>query len=103
MMIPSDHENVVRTGPLSCSSILALLSNTLFLQPHESRLNRPTMAESTVKHTIKLEGRLIPLSVSPDAATKDLKSLLQPITNVLPRGQKLIFKGSSFFSLKSLL
>ncbi|XP_056843835.1 uncharacterized protein LOC130496086 [Raphanus sativus] len=35
----------------------------------------PTMAESTVKLT-----------------TKDLKSLLQPITNVLPRGQKLIFK-----------
>ncbi|KAJ4889534.1 Histone-fold protein [Raphanus sativus] len=33
------------------------------------------MAESTVKLT-----------------TKDLKSLLQPITNVLPRGQKLIFK-----------
>ncbi|WZZ14379.1 hypothetical protein YC2023_107468 [Brassica napus] len=52
----------------------------------------PTMAESTVKLTIKLGGKSIPLSVSPDATTKDLKSLLQPITNVLPRGQKLIFK-----------
>ncbi|KAL0847856.1 hypothetical protein Bca101_021103 [Brassica carinata] len=37
MMIPSDHENVLRTGPLSCSSILALLSNTLFLQPQREQ------------------------------------------------------------------
>ncbi|KAJ4895199.1 Histone H2A [Raphanus sativus] len=50
------------------------------------------MTEATVKLTIKLGGRLISLSVSPDDTTKDLKSLLQPITNVLPRGQKLIFK-----------
>ncbi|KAJ4901923.1 hypothetical protein Rs2_15874 [Raphanus sativus] len=41
------------------------------------------MAESTIKLTIKFGGRSIPLSVSPDATTKDLKSLLQPITNVL--------------------
>ncbi|KAL0709909.1 hypothetical protein Bca4012_016887 [Brassica carinata] len=37
MMILSDHENVLRTGPLSCSSILALLSNTLFLQPQREQ------------------------------------------------------------------
>ncbi|CAN7045345.1 unnamed protein product [Brassica rapa subsp. trilocularis] len=37
MMIPSDHENVLRTGPLSCSSILALRSNTLFLQPQREQ------------------------------------------------------------------
>ena len=37
MMIPSDHVNVLRTSPLSCSSILALLSNTLFLQPQREQ------------------------------------------------------------------
>ncbi|CAA6656899.1 unnamed protein product [Spirodela intermedia] len=34
-----------------------------------------------------------PLSVSPDSSVRELKSLLQPLTNVLPRGQKLICKG----------
>lgn len=56
-------------------------------------LEDPTMAESTIKLTIKFGGKSIPLSVSPDCTIKDVKSLLQPITNVLPRGQKLIFKG----------
>ncbi|KAL0747978.1 hypothetical protein Bca101_029980 [Brassica carinata] len=37
MMKPSDHVNVLRTGPLSCSSILALPSNTLFLQPQREQ------------------------------------------------------------------
>ncbi|KAG2271988.1 hypothetical protein Bca52824_066543 [Brassica carinata] len=37
MMIPSDHVNVLRTCPLSCFSILALLSNTLFLQPQREQ------------------------------------------------------------------
>lgn len=43
--------------------------------------------------TVKFSGGLIPISVSPDSTIKHLKSLLQPLTNVLPRGQKLIFKG----------
>ncbi|KAF8053447.1 hypothetical protein N665_1414s0004 [Sinapis alba] len=60
------------------------------------------MAESTIKLTIKFGGRSIPLSVSPDATIKDLKSLLQPITNVLPRGQKLIFKGKVLVETSTL-
>lgn len=43
--------------------------------------------------TVKFSGRSIPVSVSLDSTIKDFKSLLQPLTNVLPRGQKLIFKG----------
>ncbi|KAI8523533.1 hypothetical protein RHMOL_Rhmol13G0081500 [Rhododendron molle] len=42
---------------------------------------------------IKFGGRSIPVSLSSDSTVRDLKSLLQPLTNVLPRGQKLIFKG----------
>lgn len=33
------------------------------------------------------------VSISPDATVQDLKEKLQNLTNVLPRGQKLIFKG----------
>ncbi|XP_022732095.1 LRR repeats and ubiquitin-like domain-containing protein At2g30105 isoform X3 [Durio zibethinus] len=42
---------------------------------------------------VKFSGRSIPVSVAKDSTIKDLKSHLQPLTNVLPRGQKLIFKG----------
>ncbi|KAG5515071.1 hypothetical protein RHGRI_036193 [Rhododendron griersonianum] len=42
---------------------------------------------------IKFGGRSIPVSLSSDSTVRHLKSLLQPLTNVLPRGQKLIFKG----------
>ncbi|KAI3856832.1 hypothetical protein MKX03_014150 [Papaver bracteatum] len=42
---------------------------------------------------VKFSGRSIPVSLSIESTIKDLKSLLQPLTNVLPRGQKLIFKG----------
>ncbi|KAI3870627.1 hypothetical protein MKW92_023582 [Papaver armeniacum] len=42
---------------------------------------------------VKFSGRSIPVSLSTESTIKDLKSLLQPLTNVLPRGQKLIFKG----------
>lgn len=42
---------------------------------------------------VKFSGRTITLSVSSESTVRDLKSLLQPLTNVLPRGQKLIFKG----------
>ncbi|KAK7838132.1 lrr repeats and ubiquitin-like domain-containing protein [Quercus suber] len=43
--------------------------------------------------SIKFSGRSIPLTLSPDSTITHLKSLLQPLTNVLTRGQKLIFKG----------
>ncbi|GMJ08900.1 hypothetical protein like AT2G30105 [Hibiscus trionum] len=43
--------------------------------------------------TVKFSGRSIQVSISKDSTIKELKSQLQPLTNVLPRGQKLIFKG----------
>lgn len=45
---------------------------------------------------VKFAGRNIPVEVSADATVNELKSLLQPLTNVLTRGQKLISKGSLF-------
>lgn len=53
---------------------------------------------ATIAITVKFSGGLIPISVSPDSTIKHLKSLLQPLTNVLPRGQKLIFKGFFHFN-----
>ncbi|KAL2238385.1 UNVERIFIED_CONTAM: LRR repeats and ubiquitin-like domain-containing protein, partial [Sesamum indicum] len=47
---------------------------------------------SILKLNIKFSGRSIPVEIGADSTIKDLKSLLQPLTNVLPRGQKLIFK-----------
>lgn len=38
-------------------------------------------------------GQKIPISISPDSTIKELKGHLQALTNVLPRGQKLICKG----------
>lgn len=49
--------------------------------------------DTAINITVKFSGRSIPISVSLDSKIKDVKSLLQPLTNVLPRGQKLIFKG----------
>ncbi|KAJ0978321.1 hypothetical protein J5N97_013795 [Dioscorea zingiberensis] len=54
---------------------------------------------------VKFHGRMIPVSISPDSTVRDLKSFIQPLTNVLPRGQKLIFEGkilNDTSSLKSL-
>ncbi|CAN1856167.1 LRR repeats and ubiquitin-like domain-containing protein At2g30105, partial [Linum perenne] len=48
---------------------------------------------TVIKVVVKFSGRLIPVSVSLDNTIKDIKALLQPLTNVLPRGQKLIFQG----------
>ncbi|PSS09509.1 LRR repeats and ubiquitin-like domain-containing protein [Actinidia chinensis var. chinensis] len=50
-------------------------------------------SENVINVNIKFSGRSIPVSPSSDSTVRDLKSLLQPLTNVLPRGQKLIFKG----------
>ncbi|KAJ6817629.1 plant intracellular Ras-group-related LRR protein 8 [Iris pallida] len=57
------------------------------------------MAEGTslpptvININVQFNGRKIPISINSESIVKDLKSLLQPITNVLPRGQKLICKG----------
>ncbi|XP_068636964.1 LRR repeats and ubiquitin-like domain-containing protein At2g30105 [Aristolochia californica] len=48
---------------------------------------------SSINLVVKFMGRNIPVTLSSDSTVKDLKSALQPLTNVLPRGQKLIFKG----------
>lgn len=48
---------------------------------------------STITVNVKFSGRSIPVEISDDSTVKRLKSLLQPLTNVLSRGQKLIFKG----------
>ncbi|CAN1201129.1 LRR repeats and ubiquitin-like domain-containing protein At2g30105 [Linum perenne] len=58
---------------------------------------------TVIKVVVKFSGRLIPVSVSLDNTIKDIKALLQPLTNVLPRGQKLIFQGFPFHSLCSLV
>ncbi|XP_078179308.1 LRR/ubiquitin-like domain protein [Carex rostrata] len=50
-------------------------------------------SSSTITVQVKFGGRTIPVPVPAEAAVHELKSLLQPLTNVIPRGQKLIFKG----------
>nr|AFK42552.1 unknown [Lotus japonicus] len=50
-------------------------------------------SNSTITISVKFSGASIPISISPHSTIKDLKSLLLPATNVLPRGQKHIFKG----------
>lgn len=64
-----------------------------------------TAASSLITVNVQFSGRKFPISVSPDSTIKELKSHLQPLTNVLPRGQKLICKGKVLIdnmSLKSL-
>lgn len=51
--------------------------------------------ESRLKLSIKFGGRSLPVEMAENSTIKELKSLLQTLTNVLPRGQKLIFKGFS--------
>ncbi|WVZ59161.1 hypothetical protein U9M48_009353 [Paspalum notatum var. saurae] len=55
-------------------------------------------APTAITVQIKFAGRTIPVEVPAAASTAELKRLLQPLTNVLPRGQKLdgpITKNSS--------
>ncbi|THU66071.1 hypothetical protein C4D60_Mb05t10330 [Musa balbisiana] len=51
---------------------------------------------STITVQVKFSGRTLPVSLPMDATVADLKSLLQPVTNVLTRGQTLICKGAQF-------
>lgn len=50
---------------------------------------------SILSLVVKFGARSFPLSLPSDSTVKDLKTLLQPLTNVIPRGQKLIFKGNT--------
>lgn len=58
--------------------------------------------EENLKLQIKFGGQTIRLNTSSYNTVADLKFLLLSHTNVLPRGQKLIFKGF-IFSLSSFL
>ncbi|GJM84705.1 hypothetical protein PR202_ga00398 [Eleusine coracana subsp. coracana] len=49
----------------------------------------------TINVQVKFAGRTIPVEVPAAATTAELKRLLQPLTNVLPRGQRLICKGTN--------
>ncbi|KAL9238905.1 hypothetical protein vseg_013273 [Gypsophila vaccaria] len=55
-----------------------------------------------VKLQIKYGGDTLKVSVSSDTTVWELKSELQRLTNVLPRGQKLIHKGTLLEDSKSL-
>ncbi|KMZ59848.1 hypothetical protein ZOSMA_64G00650 [Zostera marina] len=57
---------------------------------------------NTIKIHIKFSGRTIPLTIPPDSTVRIVKSLLQPLTNVLIRGQKLIFKGKVLIDAMNL-
>ncbi|KQJ96941.1 hypothetical protein BRADI_3g27860v3 [Brachypodium distachyon] len=56
----------------------------------------------TITVHVKFAGRTIPVEVPASASTAELKLLLQPLTNVLPRGQKLICKGKVLADAASL-
>ncbi|XP_058755564.1 LRR repeats and ubiquitin-like domain-containing protein At2g30105 [Vicia villosa] len=55
--------------------------------------SRSNSNSTPITISVKFSGSTIPISISPQSTIKELKSLLLPATNVLPRGQKLIFKG----------
>lgn len=59
-------------------------------------------SSSTLTVQVKFGGRSIPVPVPAEASVRELKSLLQPLTNVIPRGQKLIFKGI-YMQIRSFL
>ena len=48
----------------------------------------------TITVQVKFARRTIPVEVPAAATTAELKRLLQPLTNVLPRGQRLVCKGT---------
>lgn len=62
-------------------------------QQRTKKMEKVETNGDAINVNIKFGGRTIPVSLSSDSTVRDLKSLLQPLTNVLPRGQKLIFKG----------
>ena len=57
----------------------------------------------TITVQVKFAGRTIPVEVPAAATTAELKRLLQPLTNVLPRGQRLVCKGTDPQTLTTYL
>uniref|UniRef100_A0A2N9J2N5 Ubiquitin-like domain-containing protein n=1 Tax=Fagus sylvatica TaxID=28930 RepID=A0A2N9J2N5_FAGSY len=55
--------------------------------------NDPKGQNRDIKITVKFLARSIPVTLSQDLMIRDLKSLLQPLTDLHPRSQKLICKG----------
>ncbi|ONK62600.1 uncharacterized protein A4U43_C07F5790 [Asparagus officinalis] len=71
----------------------------------EGAKSTETESPALITVNVQFSGQKFPISISPDSTIKELKSRLQPLTNVLPRGQKLICKGkvlADAMSLKSL-
>ncbi|KAG4974697.1 hypothetical protein JHK87_031518 [Glycine soja] len=58
-----------------------------------SGASEPNSNATIITINVKFGGVSIPISISPHLTINGFKSLLLPSTNVLPRGQKLIFKG----------
>ncbi|KAG2537750.1 hypothetical protein PVAP13_9NG335700 [Panicum virgatum] len=56
----------------------------------------------TITVQVKFARRTIPVEVPAAATTAELKRLLQPLTNVLPRGQRLVCKGKVLQDAASL-
>ncbi|KAK8601423.1 hypothetical protein V6N13_058866 [Hibiscus sabdariffa] len=59
-------------------------------------------SSADINITVKFRGRSIPVSISKDSTTKQLKSLLQPLTDVLPQDQKIISKGKRLVDAMTL-
>ena len=57
----------------------------------------------TITVQVKFARRTIPVEVPAAATTAELKRLLQPLTNVLPRGQRLVCKGTDPQTLATYL
>uniref|UniRef100_A0A0R0HI53 Ubiquitin-like domain-containing protein n=1 Tax=Glycine max TaxID=3847 RepID=A0A0R0HI53_SOYBN len=60
-----------------------------------SGASEPNSNATIITINVKFGGVSIPISISPHLTINGFKSLLLPSTNVLPRGQKLIFKDAT--------
>lgn len=69
--------------------IATLPTEKLFMDGPGSKMD-----ESNIKITVKFTTQSIPITISHDSTVQGLKTLLLPLTSILPRGQTLIFKGS---------
>ncbi|XP_020585850.1 LRR repeats and ubiquitin-like domain-containing protein At2g30105 isoform X2 [Phalaenopsis equestris] len=63
-------------------------------------MEKKEQMDSSITVKVRFRGKSIPVSLSPESTVWDLKSSLHPLTDTLPRAQKLICRDSS--SLKSL-
>ena len=85
--------------PFSCDALITGFASIEKVEMEANSGASEPNPNATITINVKFSGVSIPISISPNSTIKDLKSLLLPSTNVLPRGQKLIFKGFTFFSL----